>query len=123
MPTVIGVTQLTSTSQAVLNDELGISGTVEDCVVRYAELAQTVGLHGVVASPLEVVRIKQHCGASFQTITPGIRPAGAELADQTRVLTPKEAFAQGTDFIVIGRPITAAVSPRQAIENILEALS
>lgn len=121
-PVVIGVTQLTSTSQQTLNEQIGIPGTVEDAVIRYAKLAQQAGLHGVVASPREVVAIKSACGEQFQTVTPGIRPAGADIGDQSRVMTPREAFAQGTDYVVIGRPITAAADPRQAIENILKEL-
>lgn len=121
-PAVIAVTQLTSTSQAVLNDQIGIEGTVEDAVLRYASLAKAAGLDGVVASPSEVVAIKTALGASFQTVTPGIRPAGAALNDQTRIMTPGEALRQGTDYMVIGRPITAASEPREALESIIEEL-
>lgn len=122
-PIVIGVTQLTSTSLAVMNEEIGISGSVEEAVLRYARLAQSAGLHGVVASPLEVIRIKEACGSGFITVTPGIRPAGADMGDQTRVMTPPEAFEQGTDYIVIGRPITAAKDPRAALEAIIQSVS
>lgn len=121
-PIVIGVTQLTSTGQAMLNDEIGIQGTVEQSVLRYAELSSLAGLQGVVASPHEVIAIKQRLGSDFITVTPGIRPAGADVLDQTRVMTPAEAFAQGTDYIVIGRPITAASDPRIAMETLLEEL-
>ncbi len=122
-PIVIGVTQLTSTSLAVMNEEIGIAGSVEEAVIRYAQLAQSAGLHGVVASPLEVTRIKEACGTEFVTVTPGIRPAGAAIGDQSRVMTPAEAFAQGTDFVVIGRPITAAEDPRSALEAIIQSVS
>ncbi|GFR37499.1 orotidine 5'-phosphate decarboxylase [Insulibacter thermoxylanivorax] len=122
-PLVIAVTQLTSTDQRVLNEEIGIQGTVEDAVVHYARLARLAGLHGVVASPLEVKRIKETCDASFITVTPGIRPQGAERGDQSRVMTPGEAIRQGTDYIVVGRPITAAPSPRQAAEAILAEMA
>ncbi|WP_438446345.1 orotidine-5'-phosphate decarboxylase [Gorillibacterium sp. sgz5001074] len=122
-PMLIAVTQLTSTGQAMMNDELGIPGTVEDTVLRYAGLAKSAGLDGVVASPLEVTAIKSALGAGFATVTPGIRPAGAEQGDQTRVMTPRDAFAQGTDYVVIGRPITAAADPRTALESILEELN
>ncbi|MEX2415805.1 MAG: orotidine-5'-phosphate decarboxylase [Paenibacillaceae bacterium] len=122
LPILIAVTQLTSTDRSMLNDEIGISGTVEDTVVRFAQLAQQAGLHGVVASPLEVAEIKQHCGRSFITVTPGIRPSGASIGDQSRIMTPAEAFAQGTDYVVIGRPITAAENRRYAMESILEEL-
>ncbi|WP_240413776.1 orotidine-5'-phosphate decarboxylase [Paenibacillus periandrae] len=121
-PLVIGVTQLTSTSQQVMNEEIGLAGSVEAAVLRYAALAQSAGLAGVVASPLEVVRIKEACGSGFVTVTPGIRPAGSDIGDQSRVLTPAEAFAQGTDFIVIGRPITAAQDPRGALESIIASI-
>jgi orotidine-5'-phosphate decarboxylase len=121
-PLVIAVTQLTSTSQQILNDEIGIMGTVEQSVLKYAQLAQAAGLDGVVASPHEVVQIKQNVGSSFITVTPGIRPTGSAAGDQSRVMTPKEAFSQGTDYIVIGRPITAAPDPRKALETILEEL-
>ncbi|SFK89796.1 orotidine-5'-phosphate decarboxylase [Paenibacillus sp. 1_12] len=121
-PIVIGVTQLTSTNQKVMNEEIGIEGSVEAAVLRYARLAQSAGLGGVVASPLEVVQIKEACGSDFVTVTPGIRPAGADIGDQSRVLTPAEAFAQGTDFIVIGRPITATQDPRSALESIIASI-
>lgn len=122
-PILIGVTQLTSTSQQVLNDEIGLAGPIEEAVLRYASLAKQSGLDGVVASPLEVTRIKERCGASFATVTPGIRPAGAAIGDQSRVMTPQDAFAQGTDYIVIGRPITAAADPREALEQIIESIT
>ncbi|MBP3964280.1 orotidine-5'-phosphate decarboxylase [Paenibacillus lignilyticus] len=121
-PLVIAVTQLTSTSKQVLNEEIGINGSVEEAVVRYAQLAKQAGLGGVVASPQEVQRIKAACGADFRTITPGIRPAGADPNDQSRIMTPREALQQGTDYMVIGRPITAAASPRLALESIIEEL-
>ncbi|QAY65443.1 orotidine-5'-phosphate decarboxylase [Paenibacillus protaetiae] len=122
-PAVIAVTQLTSTSQEVLNGEIGIAGTVEQAVLRYAKLAQEAGLHGVVASPIEVEAIKAACGASFQTVTPGIRPSWAAVNDQSRIMTPSDALAQGTDYMVIGRPITAAPSPREALEKIIEEMT
>ncbi|WP_308638944.1 orotidine-5'-phosphate decarboxylase [Paenibacillus silvisoli] len=121
-PLVIAVTQLTSTSQQVLNDEIGIRGSVQEAVVRYAKLTKEAGLGGVVASPQEVQLIKEACGTEFRTITPGIRPAGADLNDQTRIMTPRQALEQGTDFMVIGRPITAAANPREALESIIEEL-
>lgn len=121
-PIVIGVTQLTSTSQQVLNDEIGLAGTTEQAVIRYARLAHAAGLQGVVASPLEVTAIKAACGDGFITVTPGIRPAGADIGDQSRIMTPAEAFAQGTDYVVIGRPIAGAADPRAAIEAIIESI-
>ncbi|MZQ81803.1 orotidine-5'-phosphate decarboxylase [Paenibacillus sp. 5J-6] len=121
-PIVIGVTQLTSTSQAVLNEEIGLTGTVEQAVIRYARLAHAAGLQGVVASPLEVTAIKAACGDGFVTVTPGIRPVGADVGDQSRIMTPGEAFAQGTDYVVIGRPITGAADPRAAMESIIDSI-
>lgn len=121
-PLVIAVTQLTSTNQSVLNDEIGIAGSVEEAVIRYARLAHAAGLNGVVSSPQEVQSIKSACGPAFKTVTPGIRPAGAEVNDQSRILTPRQALDQGTDYMVIGRPITAAADPRASIESIIEEL-
>jgi len=122
-PIVIGVTQLTSTSERVLNEEIGVPGSVEAAVVRYAELARAAGLDGVVASPLEVGAIKAACGSGFLTVTPGVRPSGAAALDQARVTTPAEAFAAGTDYIVIGRPITGADDPRSALEAVIASIS
>ncbi|MBD2870099.1 orotidine-5'-phosphate decarboxylase [Paenibacillus arenilitoris] len=121
-PSVIAVTQLTSTNQTTLNEQIGIPGTVEEAVIRYAKLTKAAGLDGVVASPSEVAAIKAACGASFRTVTPGIRPAGSDVNDQSRIMTPEEALRQGTDYMVIGRPITAAREPRAALESIIEEL-
>ncbi|QNK54530.1 orotidine-5'-phosphate decarboxylase [Paenibacillus sp. PAMC21692] len=121
-PAVIAVTQLTSTSVSVMNEQIGIPGPVEESVIRYAEFARTAGLQGVVASPSEVVAIKSACGGNFVTVTPGIRPAGSDVGDQSRIMTPGEALRQGTDYMVIGRPITASPEPRAAIESIIEEL-
>jgi orotidine-5'-phosphate decarboxylase len=122
-PLLIAVTQLTSTSQEMMNKEIGIPGTVEDAVVRYARLAKEAGLDGVVASPKEVPFIKEACGQSFLTVTPGIRPAGADIGDQHRVTTPEEALLRlGSDYIVIGRAITKAPNPRVALEEILAGI-
>lgn len=121
-PVVIAVTQLTSTNETVMNEEIGIPGNVADTVVRYAKLTKQAGLDGVVASPQEVSTIKAACGEDFQTITPGIRPTGSAMGDQSRVMTPGQAFEQGTDYIVVGRPITAAPNPREAILSIIKEL-
>ena len=122
-PRVIAVTHLTSTSRTVLNDEIGIPGTPEEAVVRYARLAQRAGLDGVVASAREVRAVKAACGTGFLAVTPGIRPASASADDQERIMTPKEALEAGSDFLVIGRPITAASDPREAFESILKELT
>jgi orotidine-5'-phosphate decarboxylase len=122
-PIVIAVTQLTSTSRTVMNEEIGIPGPVEQTVLRYAELAAGAGLSGVVASPLEAGLIKEKLGARFVVVTPGIRPAGADRADQSRVATPAEAVRAGADYLVIGRPVTASPDPRAALISILEELN
>jgi orotidine-5'-phosphate decarboxylase len=122
MPLIIAVTQLTSTSQEVMNSEIGISGNVADTVVRYAKLAAGAGLDGVVASPQESAAIAVACGPDFRTVTPGIRPAGASLDDQSRVMTPGQAIRQGSHYLVVGRPVTAAADPRQAALNIIEEM-
>lgn len=121
-PLVIAVTQLTSTDREMLNHEIGIPGTVEQTVLRYAGLARQAGLDGVVASPWEVTAVKQAVGKDFLAVTPGIRPAGADIGDQSRIMTPKDAFAQGADYIVVGRPITAAPNPREALLSLLKEL-
>lgn len=121
-PQIIAVTQLTSTNQRTLNEEIGIPGNIEDAVVHYASLAREAGLDGVVASPLEVKAIKQRCGQAFLTVTPGIRPVSSAMGDQSRTLTPGEAMQQGTNYIVVGRPITAAAQPREAAETIIEEM-
>ncbi len=121
-PLLIGVTMLTSTSQQTMNQEILIPGSVEETVTHYALLAKQAGLDGVVASPLEVPVIKQAAGESFITVTPGIRPAGSDKGDQTRVTTPEEAFRLGSDYIVIGRAITTAPEPRLAWQNMIDSL-
>lgn len=121
-PLCIAVTQLTSTSQKMMNDELKISGEVSDVVVDYARLAKDAGLDGVVSSPLEVPLIKDACGSSFVTVTPGIRLLGDDANDQKRITTPKEAAELGSDFIVVGRSITKAVDPLCAYEKIKQEM-
>lgn len=116
-PLIIAVTQLTSTSKEMMNNELGIEGEVIDSVVKYALNAKEAGLNGVVCSPLEVTKIKEACGKDFITVTPGIRP-GAHNDDQVRVTTPKDARTLGTDYIVVGRPITASEDPVASYKHI-----
>jgi orotidine-5'-phosphate decarboxylase len=118
-PLLIAVTQLTSTSPSQFNNELKFNGDILDHVSHLAFLAKSAGLGGVVASPLEVEIIKKLCGKDFKTITPGIRPHGSESDDQKRITTPQEALTLGSDFLVIGRPITRAPNLRQALEEIL----
>jgi orotidine-5'-phosphate decarboxylase len=122
-PLIIAVTQLTSTNRIALNGEIGIPGSIEEAVVRYAVLARDAGLNGVVASPLEVAAIKAACGSDFLTVTPGIRPRGADAGDQSRITTPREAVDGGTDYLVIGRPITEAADPSKAFHNLLKEMS
>src|SRR5690606_37200380 len=103
-PILIAVTHLSSASGAALIEQNGIAGSVEQAVLRYAQLAQASGLAGVVASPLEVAGIKAACGADFLTVIPGIRPSWAAAGDQSRVAPPQDDIAMGADYLVIGRP-------------------
>ncbi len=117
-PLIVGVTVLTSFDR----DDLaatGITDTMQDQVMRLADLAQQSGLDGVVCSPHEIALLRRQCGAEFKLIVPGIRPAGSDTGDQKRVTTPQEALANGADYLVIGRPITAAPDAREAALNIL----
>jgi len=119
-PLVIGVTVLTSMDQPTL-EELGIARPILDQVLHLAAAARTAGLDGVVASPLETAAIRQACGADFLIVTPGIRgaSAGTTKNDQTRTMGPAEAIAAGADYLVVGRPIIGAPSPRQAAQAIV----
>jgi orotidine-5'-phosphate decarboxylase len=110
-PILLAVTQLTSTSEERMHDELLISGSIADCVCHYAQMAKEAGLDGVVCSPLEAGMVKERCGAEFLTVTPGIRFADGVTGDQVRITTPARAKEIGSDFIVVGRPITAAEDP------------
>jgi orotidine-5'-phosphate decarboxylase len=121
-PLVIAVTVLTSMDDQALA-EIGVGRSMLDQVVHLAKLAQSAGLDGVVASPQEVQAIRNACGSDFQIVTPGIRPADQQgKDDQARTLTPAEAMAAGSSYLVIGRPITAAPNPRQAAEAIAATL-
>ncbi len=115
-PILIAVTQLTSTSQDVLRNELLINVPLESAVLRYAELAKSSGLDGVVCSALEVERIHAALDGSFLTVTPGIRFADSAGDDQVRVVTPLQAGLNGSDYIVVGRPITASKDPETAYQ-------
>lgn len=116
-PILIAVTQLTSTSQETMTSELLIDRPIADVVVQYAKNAQTAGLEGVVCSPLEAGRIHEELGTDFMTVTPGIRFAGDAVGDQARVTTPEKARQIGSDYIVVGRSITAAADPVAAYER------
>ena len=110
-PLLIAVTQLTSTDSDMLKNELLISESMEKTVESYALNALNSGLDGVVCSPLEAAKVHSACGNNFLTVTPGVRFAGGEKGDQKRVTTPEEARKIGSDYIVVGRPITAAFDP------------
>lgn len=110
-PLVIAVTQLTSTSEEIMKEELLIESKINDTIVHYAKNAKKAGLDGVVCSPLEAGMVKNAVGMDFITITPGVRFDDGEKGDQVRVTTPKNAKEIGTDFIVLGRPITQAENP------------
>ena len=108
---LIAVTQLTSTSEQRMRDELLINASMEETIAQYAANTKEAGLDGVVCSPLEAALVKKRCGQGFLTVTPGIRFAGATADDQVRITTPARAKEIGSDFIVVGRPITAAEDP------------
>jgi len=119
-PLLIAVTQLTSTSEQRMKDELLIDHPLPDVVMHYARNAKAAGLDGVVCSPLESPVVHDHCGASFITVTPGVRFADGNLGDQVRVTTPAKARELGSDYIVVGRPITAAEDPVAAYRRCVE---
>ena len=110
-PLLIAVTQLTSTDQDMLEKELWIEKPMEEVVLHYAEIASIVGLDGVVCSPLEAGGVHERCGKDFLTVTPGVRFADGDVGDQKRVTTPERARELGSDYIVVGRPITQAEDP------------
>lgn len=116
-PLLIAVTQLTSTDQTALERDLLIEKPMDEVVMHYAATAKNAGLDGIVCSPLEAGKVHQRCGESFLTITPGVRFADGEVGDQKRVMTPAQAKAIGSDYIVVGRPITAAADPVAAYER------
>ena len=113
-PLLIAVTQLTSTSEERMRSDLLIGSTMNETITHYAACAREAGLDGVVCSPLEAGMIKERCGTDFLTVTPGIRFADAAADDQVRITTPARAREIGSDFIVVGRPITAAADPVEA---------
>lgn len=117
-PLLIAVTELTSTSDDMLKNELLSSALMNEMVKQHANNAKMAGLAGVVCSPLEVEIIKEHCGKDFITVTPGIRLESNTKDDQVRITTPKDAKKLGTDYIVVGRPITKAEDPVNAYELI-----
>lgn len=116
-PILIAVTQLTSTSEERMQNELLINATINDTIKKYAQNAEIAGLDGVVCSPLEASLVKDACGKEFLTVTPGVRFADGDIGDQVRVTTPEKAKEIGSDYIVVGRPITAAENPVEAYER------
>ncbi len=118
-PILIAVTQLTSTSQERMEEDLLINKPIDKVVMHYAQNAKEAGLDGVVCSPLEAQKVHQTCGNEFYTVTPGVRFADGEIGDQVRVTTPEKAKEIGSDYIVVGRPITQAKNPVEAYERCL----
>jgi orotidine-5'-phosphate decarboxylase len=120
-PTVLAVTVLTSLTAQEL-EQVGVKGSLEAQVLRLATLAINSGCGGIVASAQEALRLRQALGAEFTLVTPGIRPAGSIAADQARVVTPDAAIRAGADYLVVGRPITAADDPAAAAQSILQQI-
>ena len=116
-PLLIAVTQLTSTDQEAMENDLLIKEPIDKVVMHYAKCASEAGLDGVVCSPLEAGKVHDTCGKDFVTVTPGVRFADGDIGDQKRVMTPAEANRIGSDYIVVGRPITAAEDPVAAYER------
>ena len=116
-PLLIAVTQLTSTDQQSMEEDLLIREPIDQVVMHYAKCAEEAGLDGVVCSPLEAGKVHDTCGSNFLTITPGVRFADGDIGDQKRVMTPAQAKLIGSDYIVVGRPITAAADPVAAYER------
>ena len=119
-PILIAVTQLTSTSEQAMKTDLLINEPINEVVIHYAKNAMEAGLDGVVCSPLEAGKVHDTCGKSFMTVTPGVRFADSDIGDQVRVMTPAEAKKIGSDYIVVGRPITAAEDPVAAYERCVQ---
>ncbi len=119
-PLLIAVTQLTSTSQERMENDLLIKEPIDEVVLHYANNAKIAGLDGVVCSPLEAGKVHERCGTEFFTVTPGVRFADGDVGDQVRVTTPEKAKEIGSDYIVVGRPITAAEDPLAAYERCMK---
>lgn len=119
-PMLIAVTQLTSTDQESMENDLLIKEPIDEVVMHYAHNAKLAGLDGVVCSPLEAGKVHDRCGKDFVTVTPGVRFADGDIGDQKRVMTPAQAREIGSDYIVVGRPITAAEDPVAAYERCIK---
>ena len=122
-PLLIAVTQLTSTDERALHEELLIERPMKEVVMSYAARAKDAGLDGVVCSPMESAAVHERCGSDFLTVTPGVRFADGDKGDQKRVMTPAEARRIGSDYIVVGRPITAAADPVAAYDRCVSEFS
>jgi len=120
-PIILGVTILTSHNEETLSEELGIKRGMDEQVLHLAKLAQKAGLDGVVCSPREIKMIRSALPKDFVIVTPGIRPKGSSQDDQKRIFTPQDAFQAGSNYLVVGRPITAAANPREEASQILKA--
>lgn len=118
-PILIAVTQLTSTSEERMREDLLIEKPIDEVIMHYASRAKSAGLDGVVCSPLEASKVKSVCGKDFYTVTPGVRFADGDVGDQVRIATPARAKEIGSDYIVVGRPITQADDPVAAYERCL----
>ena len=121
-PLLLGVTILTSIDEASFQRDFDTKRKLRDQVAYLAELSQKAGLDGVVASPLEIEIVRRVCGERFLIVTPGVRPRWSAAGDQRRIRTPSEAIEAGADYIVVGRPITGADNPREAVKNILQEI-
>ena len=122
-PLVLAVTVLTSMTSDILVDELKILSSAKNQVIHYVRLAEDSGLDGVVCSPFEVKAVREHCSKDFVIVTPGIRPAGSTADDQKRIKPPAEALKDGSDYLVIGRPVTKSDDPLGSLEKILQEIS
>ena len=122
-PMALAVTVLTSMSQKVFEEEMGIQKPIVEQVVYWAKLAQKAGIDGVVASPQEITAIREAVGDNFAIVTPGVRPLWAANNDQERIMTPKEAMEHGATYLVVGRPITMHRNPKEAAKMIVEEMA
>jgi len=118
MPRLLAVTVLTSLTAQALNNEIGVPGTTDEVVLKWARLVRQAGMDGVVCSPREISIIREALGPDFLIVTPGVRPVDSAKDDQKRTATPGEAIRLGADYLVIGRPITGAPNPREAVRRI-----
>ncbi|MBY0356861.1 MAG: orotidine-5'-phosphate decarboxylase [Candidatus Obscuribacterales bacterium] len=121
-PMILGVTVLTSMDESTLRNELKVASSVKEQVLNLAALCQQSGINGIVASPEEIVELRAKLGPAASIITPGVRPVWASADDQSRIMTPGEAITNGADYLVVGRPITKAKSPKEAAAKIVDEM-